>query len=97
MPLEEPKPLASDAARILVIGITLWAVALVVTLLVAGLHEGDRDWWPWTSVSGMVGGGLALLYVRRGRGNAADAHLPTRSPRPEDDPTGGTSMPPEPA
>ncbi len=70
---DEPQPLAVDTARMLRIGIALWAVALFVSLLVPALHEVDRHWWPWACVAGILGGTLALLYVRRGRGNAAMA------------------------
>jgi len=87
---EEPQPLASDAARMLEIGMALWGLALVVTLLVPALHQGDRQWWPWTCVAGMAGGGLALLYIRRGRGNAEGANLPARSPQLPDGPPSGT-------
>ena len=59
--------------RIIAIGLVLWVVALVVTLLVPALHEGDRSWWPWGCVAGFVLGALGLAYVRRGRGNAHDA------------------------
>jgi len=61
----------------------------VVSLLVPTLHQLGRQWWPWACVAGIVGGGLALLYIRRGRGNASGAHLPARSSRPVDGPTGG--------
>ena len=81
---DDPQPLASDAARILEIGMALWSVALVVSLLVPARHEGERAWWPWTCVAGIFGGGLALMYVRRGRGNAAGAHLPARPQQPAD-------------
>jgi len=87
---EDPQPLASDTARMLEIGMALWSVALVVSLLVPTLHQGERQWWPWACVAGLVGGGLALLYVRRGRGNAAGAHLPARSTKPADGPHRGT-------
>ena len=83
---EEPQPLASDAARMLEIGMVLWGLALAVTLLVPALHQGDRQWWPWTCIAGMAGGGMALLYIRRGRGNAEGASLPARSPHPTDGP-----------
>ena len=73
MSREEPEPMAVDVARVLEIGIALWSAALVVSLLVPALHQGDRHWWPWACLAGMVGGSLALLYVRRGRGNAAMA------------------------
>jgi hypothetical protein len=71
--------MAVDTSRVLEIGIALWGVALVVTLLAPGLHQGDRHWWPWACVAGIVGGGLALLYVRRGRGNAATSSSRHRS------------------
>ena len=67
---DEPQPLSVDTTRLLRIGIALWAVALVVSLLVPALHEADRHWWPWACVAGIVGGVLALIYIRRGRGNA---------------------------
>jgi Protein of unknown function (DUF2530) len=70
---DEPQPLAIDTSRVLGIGIALWVVALVVSLLVPALHQVERHWWPWACVAGIVGGTLALLYVRRGRGNAAMA------------------------
>jgi len=70
---DEPQPLSVDTARLLRIGIAIWAAALVVSLLVPALHEAERHWWPWACVAGIVGGALALLYLRRGRGNAAMA------------------------
>jgi hypothetical protein len=70
---EELAPLAVSTARIVIGGIAAWAVALVVTLLVPALHEGERDWWPWTCVAGIVLGGIGYTYVRRGRGNAEGA------------------------
>jgi Protein of unknown function (DUF2530) len=51
----------------------LWAVALVVTLLVPSLHDGDRSWWPWCCVAGLGLGLIGYAYLRRGRGNAAEA------------------------
>jgi hypothetical protein len=77
---DEPQPLDVDVARLVEVGIALWGVALVVSLLVPALHQAERHWWPWACVAGMVGGGIALLYVRRGHGNAAMAH-PPREPR----------------
>jgi hypothetical protein len=59
--------------RIIEIGLAIWALALLATLLVPTLHEGDRSWWPWACVAGLVLGTVGLLYVRRGRGNAHDA------------------------
>ena len=58
--------------KIVEAGIVTWAVALVVTLVVPALHEGDRDWWP--DVRRRHGSGRhRLASPRRGRGNAKDA------------------------
>ena len=54
-------------------GSALWLVALAVILVVPGLHEGEREWWPWVPVFGIVLGLLGYVYVRRGRGNASAA------------------------
>ena len=75
----EPEPIAIDTIKVIEIGIALWGLALVVIMVLSPLHLGDRHWWPWACVAGIVGGGLALWYVRRGRGNAAAA-LRSRTP-----------------
>lgn len=67
------EPLKVDTPHIIIVGLALWAVALVLTVAIPALHSGDRDWWPWTAVAGLVLGGLGLTYVRRGRGNASVA------------------------
>jgi hypothetical protein len=72
-PTEELRPLPVPMRRIVEIGILAWVVALVVVLVVPALHTGDRDWWPWTCVAGIVLGGIGWSYLRRGRGNARDA------------------------
>ena len=51
-------------------GIVVWALALVVVLAVPSLRTGERDWWVWVPVAGMVLGVLGHVYLRRGRGNA---------------------------
>lgn len=66
-------PVHVPMLRIVEAGMALWAVALVVTLLVPALHQGSRDWWPWVCVSGILLGGIGWVYIRRGRGNAAEA------------------------
>jgi Protein of unknown function (DUF2530) len=83
---EDPPPMASDTARLVEIGMACWFIALVISMLVPALHQGDRAWWPWTCVAGIAGGALALGYVRRGRGNAAGADLSARSRRASDGP-----------
>ncbi|HPF79641.1 DUF2530 domain-containing protein [Nostocoides australiense] len=69
-----PEPIGFRMDRIVLIGMAVWAVGLIVTLVVPTLHEGSRSWWPWACVAGIVLGAIGYLYVRRGRGNAADAH-----------------------
>jgi hypothetical protein len=59
--------------KIVGIGMVVWAVALVLTLAVPFLHQGDRWWWPWCCVAGIGLGVIGLTYLRGGRGNAADA------------------------
>lgn len=68
---EVTRPVQVDTARIMAAGIGCWALALVVTLVVPSLHSGERDWWPWACITGLVIGIIGLAYIRRGRGNAA--------------------------
>ncbi|NYJ73549.1 DUF2530 domain-containing protein [Allobranchiibius huperziae] len=67
------EPLQVDTPHIIIVGLVLWAIALVATLAVPALHSGDRHWWPWAALSGLLLGALGLAYVRRGRGNASAA------------------------
>ncbi|MBK8470296.1 MAG: DUF2530 domain-containing protein [Actinomycetales bacterium] len=69
------RPVQVPSLRIADAGLALWAVALLVVLAVPDLRTGDRAWWPWTCVAGLLLGVLARLYLRRGRGNAAAAVL----------------------
>lgn len=61
-------------------GMALWIVALLVLLLLPDLRSGARAWWLWVPVAGLSVGALGALYLLRGRGNAADAHLRKRPP-----------------
>lgn len=54
-------------------GMLAWLVVLAVLLLVPPLRAGDRSWWVWVPVAGIVGGAAGLAYLRRGRGNARSA------------------------
>ncbi|GAA3608778.1 hypothetical protein GCM10022199_10630 [Marihabitans asiaticum] len=72
-PAPVPAPVQLRTDRLVLVGIGAWLVALVVVLLVPALRSGDRDWWPWACVSGAALGCLGYAYLRRGRGNAADA------------------------
>ena len=69
----ELRPVAVPMTRIIEVGLGLWLVALVVTLVVPALREGPRSWWPWCCAAGLVLGLMGYAYVRRGRGNAAEA------------------------
>ncbi|WP_328823336.1 DUF2530 domain-containing protein [Metallococcus carri] len=68
-----PEPMRIDVLRLILVGLGVWALALVLTLAVPALHTGARQWWPWSCVCGLILGGLGYLYVWRGRGNASSA------------------------
>ncbi|MGN6752660.1 MAG: DUF2530 domain-containing protein [Intrasporangium sp.] len=72
-PAEDLTPVHVPMVRIVEVGMLCWLVALFVVMLVPALHTGDKAWWPWCCVAGFGLGGIGLTYVRRGRGNAADA------------------------
>ena len=61
---QPPPPLQVDTARVVLVGIALWAVALVVLLLL-----GDRveRMWTWTCVAA-VGLGLLGLWIMKLQG-----------------------------
>ena len=67
------EPLSVDTMRVILAGTLVWAIALVATLAVPALHSGERSWWPWACVTGLMLGTIGLIYVRRGRGNAIGA------------------------
>ena len=67
---QPPQPLAVDTRPIVRAGLGLWALALLATLAVPAWHTGERAWWPWACVTGLVLGGLGLVYIHRGRGSA---------------------------
>ncbi|MBW3085538.1 hypothetical protein KEM60_01738 [Austwickia sp. TVS 96-490-7B] len=67
----DPEPLRWPIAWLLAPLLAWWAIALLVTLTIPSLHTGERSWWPWCCVAGLVLGGLGYVYVRRGRGNAS--------------------------
>ena len=54
-------------------GILVWLVVLAVLLALPSLRTGDREWWVWVPVAGIVLGALGYAYLRRGKGNAAEA------------------------
>lgn len=68
-----PKTVPLRTITLVRIGIVAWALALIVVLAVPSLREGGRYWWAWVPVAGLGLGLLGEIYLRRGRGNAADA------------------------
>jgi hypothetical protein len=67
------EPSAVPTRAIIAVGVGLWLLALVVVLIVPSLHTGERSWWPWTCVTGVLLGVFAWWFVGRGRGAASDA------------------------
>ena len=73
IPIDRIRPLRVPMLRVVEVGLACWLVALAVVLIVPALHEGERGWWPWACVAGLVLGATGWGYLRRGRGNAGDA------------------------
>jgi hypothetical protein len=64
---QAPPPLQVDTARVVLVGIALWAVALVV-LLVLG-NRVDRM-WTWTCVAA-IGLGVLGLWIMKLQGQVS--------------------------
>ncbi|MEO7448976.1 MAG: DUF2530 domain-containing protein [Humibacillus sp.] len=73
IPIDRIRPLRVPMLRVVEVGLACWLLALIVVLVVPVLHEGQRSWWPWTCVAGLVLGSGGWAYLRRGRGNAREA------------------------
>ncbi len=71
-PLAATQPLPVSTARVVLVGVAVWLVALVVTLVVPALHTGGRSWWPATCISGAALGLLGHTYLRRTVGGAGE-------------------------
>lgn len=68
-PAEPLQPLAVNEVRIVVVGMALWAIALVV---LAGffrhdLHHHHATWWLWACGLGLALGVYGLRFVLRRR------------------------------
>lgn len=66
-----PPPPPIKTSTITAIGTALFGLALILTLVIAQWHSGENRWYPWAAGAGFALGLLGLLYLRRGRGNAA--------------------------
>lgn len=66
----DPAPLETNDRVTVLVGIGLWLVALVVTLVMhERLADQGRTWWIWTAATGAALGLAGLVYLRRhGRG-----------------------------
>lgn len=64
----DPAPVQTDDRKPILIGISLWLVALVVMLVfLAPLIDSGNSWLLWTCVVGLALGLLGLLYTNRRR------------------------------
>ena len=62
----DPEPLRTNDRPAVLVGIGLWAVALVATLVLHDRLAADgRGWWSWTALAGIGLGLMGLGYLRR--------------------------------
>jgi hypothetical protein len=62
----DPAPLRTHDRATVLVGIGLWLVALVVTLVLHDRLAADgRGWWTWTALTGIALGGVGLVHLRR--------------------------------
>ena len=59
----DPAPITTDDRTAFIVGIVVWAIALVVLLVTGAGHP----WWIWATVAGLVIGGLGIVSVIRAR------------------------------
>jgi hypothetical protein len=72
-----PPPLQVDTARVVLVGIALWTVALVVLLLVG--DSVDRM-WTWTCLAA-IGLGILGLWIMKLQGQSPRRDRPDRANR----------------
>jgi UDP-N-acetylmuramyl pentapeptide phosphotransferase/UDP-N-acetylglucosamine-1-phosphate transferase len=60
----DPTPVKTDDRKPLLIGIIAWVAALVIVLVVLQGFDATNVWLLWTCLTGIVLGGIALLYTR---------------------------------
>jgi predicted phage tail protein len=59
----DPVPVITDDRTAVLVGLVLWAVALVVVLIVAGALGAALGLWLWTVGVGIVLGLIGLVYL----------------------------------
>lgn len=62
----DPAPVTTDDRKAMLVGVSLWLVALVVLLIMlAPLVASGNRWWLWTCVVGIALGLIGILYTHR--------------------------------
>lgn len=62
----DPAPVTTDDRKAMLVGVSLWLVALVVLLvMLAPLVASGNLWWLWTCVVGIALGLIGILYTHR--------------------------------
>ena len=65
----DPEPLETNDRPVVLVGITLWAVAFVVLVVFFrdDLRRHDAEWWLWTCLIGIALGLYGLYFDARRR------------------------------
>lgn len=62
----DPAPVTTDDRKAMLVGVSLWLVALVVLLvMLAPLVASGNRWWLWTCVVGIALGLIGIIYTHR--------------------------------
>ena len=62
----DPTPVQSDDRKAILVGLTLWLVALAGLLLfLTPILDSGRGWWLWTGVIGLGLGLVLLVFAHR--------------------------------
>jgi hypothetical protein len=62
----DPAPVRTDDRKAILVGITLWLLAMIAFLLfLHPLIEAGHRWWLWSCVTGIGLGLVGLLYTHR--------------------------------